>query len=135
VADDCVTQFNDMKLKHTMKYIIYKMNDGMTEVQVHKVGGKEATYAEFLAELPEADCRYAVFDVAYVDPKTSNERNKLTFFAWCPDVAKVKPKMIYASSKDELKKRLVGIACEIQGSDQGDIEYDEVVKNIIRLSK
>ena len=44
----------------------------------------------------------------------------------CPDVAKVKPKMIYASSKDELKKRLVGIACEIQGSDQGDVEYDEV---------
>ena len=41
-------------------------------------------------------------------------------------MAKVKPKMIYASSKDELKKRLVGIACEIQGSDQGDIEYDEV---------
>jgi len=41
-------------------------------------------------------------------------------------VAKVKPKMIYASSKDELKKRLVGIACEIQGSDQGDVEYDEV---------
>lgn len=41
-------------------------------------------------------------------------------------MAKVKPKMIYASSKDELKKRLVGIACEIQGSDQGDVEYDEV---------
>ena len=34
--------------------------------------------------------------------------------------------MIYASSKDELKKRLVGIACEIQGSDTGDVEYDEV---------
>ena len=44
----------------------------------------------------------------------------------CPDVAKVKPKMIYASSKEELKKRLVGLACEIQGSDQGDVEYDEV---------
>jgi hypothetical protein len=41
-------------------------------------------------------------------------------------VAKVKPKMIYASSKEELKKRLVGLACEIQGSDQGDVEFDEV---------
>jgi cofilin len=44
----------------------------------------------------------------------------------CPDIAKVKPKMIFASSKDNLKKRLVGIACEVQGSDRGDIEYDEV---------
>jgi hypothetical protein len=44
----------------------------------------------------------------------------------CPDVAKVKPKMIYASSKEELKKRLVGLACEIQGSDQGDVEFNEV---------
>lgn len=61
---------------------------------------------------------------------------KLTWYRCrCPDVAKVKPKMIYASSKEELKKRLVGLACEIQGSDQGDVEYDEVVKTIIRLSK
>jgi len=49
---------------------------------VHKVGGKEATYPEFLQELPESDCRYGVFDVEYEDPKTSNKRNKLTFFAW-----------------------------------------------------
>lgn len=34
--------------------------------------------------------------------------------------------MIYASSKEELKKRLVGLACEIQGSDQGDVEFQEV---------
>ena len=38
MADDCVTQFNEMKLKHTMKYIIYKMNDGMTEIQVCSSG-------------------------------------------------------------------------------------------------
>ena len=50
-------------------------------------------------------------------------------------MAKVKPKMIYASSKDELKKRLVGIACEIQGSDQGDVEYDEVCPRAKSVSK
>ena len=47
-----------------------------------KTGGKEATYDEFLKELPEAECRYAVFDVDYVDPKTQSSRNKITFFAW-----------------------------------------------------
>jgi len=34
--------------------------------------------------------------------------------------------MIYASSKDELKKRLVGVATEVQASDKSDLEYSEV---------
>ena len=63
--------------------------------------------------------------------ETDGTHEYLSFTAFaclgrCPDVAKVKPKMIYASSKEELKKRLVGLACEIQGSDQGDVEYQEV---------
>jgi len=135
VADACVTTFNELKLKHSMKFIIYGMDEAMKEIQVLKTGGKEATYDEFLKELPEADCRYGVFDIEYEDPKTKSSRNKIAFFAWCPDVAKVKPKMIYASSKEELKKRLVGLACEIQGSDQGDVEFQEVVNHIIRVSK
>lgn len=47
-----------------------------------KTGGKDATYDEFLKELPEADCRYGVFDVEYEDPKTKAMRNKIAFFAW-----------------------------------------------------
>ena len=35
VQDECVTVFNELKLKHTMKYIIYDMNDAMTEIKVH----------------------------------------------------------------------------------------------------
>lgn len=38
-----------------------------------------------------------------------------------PDDAKIKQKMLYASSKDALRRALVGIAVEIQGT-----EYDEV---------
>ncbi len=51
----------------------------------------------------------------------------------CPDVAKVKPKMIYASSKDELKKRLVGVATEVQASDAGDVEINAVVERVNRV--
>eukprot|EP00960_Hanusia_phi_P057889 763697-Hanusia_phi.AAC.1 len=142
VADDCVSVFNDLKLKHSMKYIVYSMNDKMTEIQVLKTGGKDATYEEFLKELPENDCRYGVFDIEYTDPKTKASRNKIAFYIWClvgtcsnailtsvvfvrcPDTAKVRTKMIFASSKDELKKRLVGIACEVQGSDAGDVALE-----------
>ena len=34
MSDDCVTVFNDLKLKHDKKYIIFSMNATMTEIQV-----------------------------------------------------------------------------------------------------
>ena len=60
-----------------------------------------------------------------------NPRNKIVFIYWSPDTAKVKSKMVwppasrflishrltspqvYAASKDELKKKLVGVATEV----------------------
>jgi hypothetical protein len=34
VDDNCVDLFNELKLKHTMKYIIYNMDDAMSKIQV-----------------------------------------------------------------------------------------------------
>jgi len=62
---------------HTCAYLL-----ASSYSQVLKTGGKEATYDEFLKELPEADCRYGVFDIEYEDPKTKSSRNKIAFFAW-----------------------------------------------------
>lgn len=53
VADNCVSSFNDLKLKHDRKYIVYKMNDKMTQIEVFKEGAKDATYDEF-REAPAA---------------------------------------------------------------------------------
>lgn len=36
--------------------------------------------------------------------------------------------MVYASSKEALKRSLNGIAHELQANDQDDIEYDTVLK-------
>lgn len=36
----------------------------------------------------------------------------------------MKQKMLYASSKDALRKALVGIAAEIQGTDLSEVSYD-----------
>jgi cofilin len=38
--------------------------------------------------------------------------------------------MVYASSKDALKKSLNGIAAEYQANGGDDIEYDEVLKSV-----
>lgn len=38
--------------------------------------------------------------------------------------------MIYASSKDALKRALNGIAAEFQANDEDDIEYDSVLNKV-----
>jgi uncharacterized membrane protein len=40
------------------------------------------------------------------------------------------PKMVYASSKDALKRALNGIATEFQANDEDDIEYQSVLTKV-----
>jgi hypothetical protein len=40
------------------------------------------------------------------------------------------PKMVYASSKDALKRALNGIATEFQANDEDDIEYHSVLTKV-----
>ncbi|PNY28828.1 Actin cross-linking [Tolypocladium capitatum] len=46
------------------------------------------------------------------------------------DVPSQQPKMIYASSKEALKRSLTGIATELQANDHDDIEYDSIIKTV-----
>jgi len=39
-------------------------------------------------------------------------------------------KMVYASSKEALKRALPGIAVEVQANDADDIEYESLVKTV-----
>jgi hypothetical protein len=48
-----------------------------------------------------------VYDFSYVG-KEGVEKNKLFFVSWVPDVAKVKAKMLYASSKERFRRDLDG---------------------------
>jgi cofilin len=41
-----------------------------------------------------------------------------------PDDAKIKQKMLFASSKDALRRSLVGVAFEIQGTDFSEVAYE-----------
>jgi hypothetical protein len=41
-----------------------------------------------------------------------------------PDDAKIKQKMLFASSRDALRRSLVGIAAEIQGTDFSEVAHE-----------
>jgi len=49
-----------------------------------------------------------------------------------PEAAVIKQKMIYTSSKDYLKKALVGVGKEIQACDYGDLDWSTVLETLLR---
>ena len=131
VTDDVVEAYQALKLGHTFRYVIFKLNDELTEVVVEKKAGPDASYNDFCAELPANDCRYAIFDFAY-DHKGEGTRNKILFVVWAPDSAKIKAKMLYASTKDAVRKKLVGIGVEIQATDVDEIDHSTVLERVLR---
>ncbi|KAM0753573.1 hypothetical protein T439DRAFT_338594 [Meredithblackwellia eburnea MCA 4105] len=130
VNDQCITTFQELKLGKKLKYIIFKLSDDNKEILVEK-SSESANYDDFIADLPADTCRYAVYDLVWEKPGEGT-RSKLAFFAWSPDEAKIKTKMLYASSKDALRRSLVGIASEIQGTDHSEIAYTEVLDKVSR---
>ncbi|ESK95225.1 actin depolymerizing factor [Moniliophthora roreri MCA 2997] len=121
----CLQEYQTLKLGKKIKYIIFNLNDAKTEIIVEKKS-ESSNYDDFLADLPEGDCRWAVYDFEF-DKEGAGKRNKLCFFSWSPDDAKVKQKMLFASSKDALRRALVGIAVEIQGTDSSEVAYESVL--------
>jgi len=129
VNEECLTTFQQLKLGHKFKYIIYNLGKNNTEIVVEKKS-EVAEYDGFLADLPEAECRWAVYDFEF--EKEGGKRNKLTFYSWSPNEAKIKNKMMFASSKDALRRSLVGIGAEIQATDFSEVAYEEVLSKVAR---
>lgn len=135
VKQECVTAFNDIKLGHKFRYLIYSLTPDLKEIHVLKTAPPSATFDNFVEEMKEAEdkreCRYAVFDAQFT-LKDGQHRSKLVFFLWSPENATIKQKMVYTSSKDALKRSLVGIGKEVQACDYGDLAWDSVLEILLR---
>jgi cofilin len=120
VGDDCISAWNDIKIGHKNRYVLFSFSDDLEKVVVLKQAPKESTYDNFLDDLPPRDVRYAVYDYEY---KASDDtlRNKLVFVVWAPDIAPVKRKMLIASTKSSVKNAFAGVALELQATDDSEI--------------
>ncbi|OJT14684.1 Cofilin [Trametes pubescens] len=131
VNSECLDAYQELKLGKKSKYIVFTLNKTNTEIIVEKKGATSSTYDDFLADLPEAECRWAVYDFDY-EKEDGGKRSKITFYSWSPDDSKVKQKMLFASSKDALRRSLVGIATEIQGTDFSEVTHEAVLDKVSR---
>jgi hypothetical protein len=141
VSQDCITAYNDLKLNKKYTYVIYKLSDDNKEIVVDSTSEDGPSYDDFREKLINAKTkskmgavgkgpRYAVYDFEYQLASGEGTRNKITFIAWSPDDAGIMAKMVYASSKEALKRALPGLATELQANDNDDIEYHSVLKTV-----
>jgi len=140
IAPECISKFNELKLNKKIKFIMYKLSDDYKEIVVEEAS-EDGDWDHFREKLVNAQSktktgkvgkgpRYAVYDFNYDLASGEGSRSKITFIAWSPDDAGIQPKMVYASSKDALKRALNGIATEFQANDEDDIEYQSVLAKV-----
>lgn len=81
VADESKTTFLELQRKKTHRYVVFKIDESKKEVVVEKTGNPTESYDDFLASLPDNDCRYAVYDFDFVTSENC-QKSKIFFFAW-----------------------------------------------------
>jgi len=131
VQDAVVQEFNNIKIGHKYQYYQMKLTDDWKEIEVEKTVATGAqTWEQFVQQLPPEDCRSIVYDYLF-DTGKAGHREQLIFILWCPETAKVKTKMLYAASKDALKKKLVGINHEFQATEFSELNQKDVTEKIL----
>uniref|UniRef100_A0A3Q3K1Z2 ADF-H domain-containing protein n=1 Tax=Monopterus albus TaxID=43700 RepID=A0A3Q3K1Z2_MONAL len=138
VNDEVIRVFNEMKVrkssthdevKKRKKAVLFCLSEDRKKIIVEEgkqilVGDIGETvddpYACFVKLLPLNDCRYGLYDATYETKESKKE--DLVFIFWAPESAPLKSKMIYASSKDAIKKKFTGIKHEWQVNGLDDIQ-------------
>eukprot|EP01003_Olkasia_polycarbonata_P007835 NODE_934_length_650_cov_498.618968_g863_i0.p1 GENE.NODE_934_length_650_cov_498.618968_g863_i0~~NODE_934_length_650_cov_498.618968_g863_i0.p1 ORF type:complete len:153 (+),score=41.55 NODE_934_length_650_cov_498.618968_g863_i0:34-492(+) len=126
VTDDCISKFNELKLKHKSRWVSFKISDNQEKIEIDKIEEDRAVdYAAFHKQLSNKEARYYVFDFEF-DAGADGKRQKILFLNWIPDECPVKQKMLYASSKDAIRKKLEGVI-EIQANDASACDLETVM--------
>ena len=131
VAEDCISVFNKVKLRSSgLQWAVFRVEETEGSVLTDATGAAgDGDYSAFIAALPDNECRYAIYDYEYVNSEDC-VFSKLVFIIWNPDGARLKNKMLYASTKDFFKSRLSGIAVEIQATDLDEVSEEELRANV-----
>jgi cofilin len=101
------------------------------EIVVEKSGARDATYEDFMAEMPENDCRYGIIDLEF-ESDDGRPTSKLVFISWNPDTASVRPKMLYSGSKEAIKAVLTGVGIHINATDHSELDLETSILPVVK---
>jgi len=135
--DSCKISFDEMHLKKKHKFITFIIDHG--EIKPDIISEPDMTYEDFFEEMIKQDengvdqCRYGVYDYRFIvkTPGSDDvERSRLILFLWCPDTARTKMKMHYASAFDAIKNMFTAVQIVIQANDESELSKDTVENKV-----
>lgn len=80
-SSECLDKFAELKTGKKLTYVIYGLSEDKRSIIVLKTS-EEKDFDTFVGELPEKECRWAVYDFEYTLPGGEGIRNKLCFIMW-----------------------------------------------------
>ena len=125
VDDEVSASFQKFKLgqaPYKLRYFVYKI-ENKKKIVIDTSGDLTKTYDDFVADMPENDCRYGLIDVSF-ETDDGRPTSKLVFISWNPDNASVRPKMLYSGSKEAIKSALVGVGIHINATDHSELDFE-----------
>lgn len=137
IAQESLNAYQEIKLRHKYRYIIFRLSPDLREVVVEKKGNLNDSYNDFvttlLSTVENKECRYAVYDFEYTHNQMS--RQKLVFVLWTPSEALLKQKMAYTSTKNAFRQKLMGISVDLQATDASELSQQELLEKCCERSQ
>ncbi|KAJ5757934.1 Actin-binding cofilin/tropomyosin type [Penicillium nucicola] len=137
VTNECMTDFSALRSargSNKPRFIIYKITDDYQSV-VTEESSTEQDYEAFRSKLVSSvdsagnpSPRYAVYNVEY-DLGLEGKRSKIVFITWVPKETSTKVRMIYASTKEQVRKFL-DVKASIHADEPDEIEWQTVLKEV-----
>jgi len=141
IDNACIDKYQTVK-NGKSKYCLFKISDDEKTIIVDTSEDASAPYKrnpdpddfeKFRSQLPSNKCRYGIYITQIACQGADGikgYRDKIIFVTWAPDTARIKDKMMIASSKESIKKACVGIHYDFQFSCEGDSEATEWIDKI-----
>jgi len=134
VSDLCKSMFGQVKMtrqgQKKKRFAVFKISDDFKQI-IPDEGrddegegcGNPEHFDDIVRDLPQDDGRYIVYDYPY--EANHGMSSKVIFVMWVPEGITIKKKMLYASSKDALKK-CIEFGAELQADCPGDLCHDDI---------
>jgi len=130
VDDECIAAYKAIQSKSSsltnLQSVTFKIQD--EKIVVDSPLAPYTQFDEWVGRLPQDEPRYILVDHVY-ESADGRPMKKLLFVFYCSDDIGVKQKMLYASSKDNLKRKLGGVTA-LEISELSELTKEEFTNKL-----
>lgn len=121
-----------MKKGKKYRYLVLSLDADLKNVVTIQKGARDASYDELVALLKDDQPNFIVYDFEYTfdDNGIDRDVSKLILLFWCSDKAKVRQKMVYASTLKEVQSKLLGLQKTLPVNSLGELSYDTILGRV-----